>query len=177
MSKGQPKLMSTANELAGTGTLPPCLAQQFLFIYLFILLDEETSHKHRENQAWHFLWVMCAISARVTGSHGLAHPSLLHPSPAPLWGGDGSPALCRGTFPRYWGPCTNTSCPVPRPSQAPRWGHPSLTARTGMRMGTGRVSTLPPRHCCPLLSLQENPSAWKVPLPCQHTAGQPCRGG
>jgi len=81
---------------AGTGTLPPCLAPQFLFIDLFLFLDEETSCKHAANQAWCFRWVTCAISAGVTRS---TLPSPPHPSPAPTRGAMGAPASARGASP------------------------------------------------------------------------------
>lgn len=111
---------------AGTGALPPRLARQFLFIYLCILRDGETSCEHVEKQVWSSLWVTCTSAARVTRSHGLPH---ICPHRTPL---------LPGRLPRVQGPSQNTSCPMPRPSQAPQPDE------------DGDRSAL--LHCCPITS-------------------------
>lgn len=159
MSKGQPKLMRTANELAGLA-LAPCHhvspSNSYLSIYLFCWMRRHpvNTWKSKPMGKASSLWVMCTRSARVTRSQPQAptHPSPPHPSPAPMQG-----------FPWVQGPSQNTSCPVSRPSQAPQPDED----------GDGHGICI----AALLLSLQENPSAWKVPLPCQHMAGRLCRGG
>lgn len=150
MSKGQPKLMRTANELAGLA-LAPCHhvspGNSYLLTYLFCWM------RTRGKASLEFpMGDVHQISQGDQEPRAPTHPSPPHPSPAPMQG-----------FPGVQGPSQNTSCPVSRPSQAPQPDED----------GDGHGICI----AALLLSLRENPSAWKVPLPCQHTAGRLCQGG